>query len=210
MQRWDQWDVGIGSNGPPLAGLEVRFTDENDQLVTDGEGELCICGPTIFKGYHKRPDSTSSCLAPSGWFKTGDIGYQDKNGNLYITDRLKDLIKFKGYQVAPAELEALLQGHPLVKDAAVVGIFNKDIASEVPVAYVVLRNPTKAANERTAQILLRYVTDKTSYYKRLRGGIIWIDEIPKSTSGKLLKRVLRERLQAEDQASAIQVHDSKL
>ncbi|KAH8693909.1 hypothetical protein BGW36DRAFT_399127 [Talaromyces proteolyticus] len=204
IQRWNQWDIGVGSNGPPLTGLEVKFTDENDQVVTDGEGELCIRGPTIFKGYHKRPESTARCLTPSGWFKTGDIGYQDKDGNLYITDRLKDLIKFKGYQVAPAELEALLQGHPLVEDTAVVGVFNKDIASEVPLAYVVLKDPIKAANERAAQILLQYVADRMSHYKRLRGGIVWINEIPKSPSGKILKRVLKERLQAGDQDKAIQ------
>lgn len=202
IQRWDKWTTGIGSNGPPLPGLEIKFVDEHDQLVFEREGEMCMRGPTIFKGYYKNQKATESCLTSDGWFRTGDIGYQDKEGNLFITDRLKDLIKFKGYQIAPAEIESILHGHPDVDDVAIISTFSDHVASEVPLAYVVLKIPHKAT-AKTARDLIEYASERTAPYKRLTGGIIWIDQIPKSPSGKILKRVLKERVTTIDNGKAI-------
>lgn len=192
----------MGSNGPPLDGVEVKFVDENDNVITEGEGELCMRGPTIFRGYHKNQAATEKSLTPDGWFKTGDIGYQDKDGNLYITDRLKDLIKFKGYQVPPTEIEGVLHEHPHVDDVTVVGVFNQDIASEVPLAYVVLKKTVKPTIE-VAQQLVSHVASRLAASKRLRGGVIWTDQIPKSGSGKILKRVLKDRAETEDKGKAV-------
>jgi 4-coumarate--CoA ligase len=130
----------MGSNGPALPNQTVKFMSPDGQEVPIGtEGELWISGPNVFRGYHNNPEATSSSLTPDGFFKTGDIGYEDKDGNMYITDRVKELIKFKGFQVAPAELEGLLMGHDKVHDVAVVGIYDERIASEVPLAFVVLK-----------------------------------------------------------------------
>ncbi|RJE20352.1 AMP-binding enzyme [Aspergillus sclerotialis] len=202
IQRWNQWDKAMGSNGPPLDGVEVKFVDENDNLITEGEGELCMRGPTIFRGYHKNQAATEKALTPDGWFKTGDIGYQDKDGNLYITDRLKDLIKFKGYQVPPTEIEGVLHEHPLVDDVSVIGVFNQDIVSEVPLAYVVLKKTVKPSIE-VVQQLISHVANRLAPSKRLRGGIIWTDQIPRSGSGKILKRVLKDKAETEDNGKAV-------
>jgi 4-coumarate--CoA ligase len=130
----------MGSNGPALPNQTVKFMSPDGQEVPTGtEGELWISGPNVFRGYHNNPEATSSSLTPDGFFKTGDIGYEDEDGNMYITDRVKELIKFKGFQVAPAELEGLLMGHDKVHDVAVIGIYDERIASEVPLAFVVLK-----------------------------------------------------------------------
>lgn len=192
----------MGSNGPPLIGLEVQFIDPNGNPIAEGEGELCMRGPTIFRGYHKNQAATETALSQDGWFKTGDIGHQDEDGNLYITDRLKDLIKFKGYQVPPTEIEGVLHEHPLVDDVSVIGVFNQDIASEVPLAYVVLRR-TVQPSDSVAQELISHVAGRLAASKRLRGGVIWTDQIPKSGSGKILKRVLKERAETTDKGKVV-------
>lgn len=192
----------MGSNGPPLVGVEVKFIDEEGNPIAEGEGELCMRGPTIFRGYHKNQAATEAALTQDGWFKTGDIGHQDKDGNLYITDRIKDLIKFKGYQVPPTEIEGVLHEHHLVDDVSVIGVFNQDIASEVPLAYVVLRKTVKSSNS-VAQELISHVASRLAVSKRLRGGIVWSDQIPKSGSGKILKRVLKDRAETVDKGKAV-------
>lgn len=159
-------------------------------------------GPTIFRGYHNNPTATEKALTADGWFRTGDIGYQDVDGNLYITDRLKDLIKFKGYQVPPTEIEGILHEHHLVDDVSVVGVFNHEIASEVPLAYVVPRKSV-TPSEAVAKELIAHVAGRLAASKRLRGGIIWIDQIPKSGSGKILKRVLKDRAETIDKDKAV-------
>lgn len=159
-------------------------------------------GPTIFRGYHNNTAATEKAFLPGGWFRTGDIGYQDSEGNLYITDRLKDLIKFKGFQVAPTEIEGVLHEHNLVEDVSVIGVFNQDIASEVPLAYVVLRKSVDPS-EAVARELVDHVAGRLSPSKKLRGGVIWIDEIPKSGAGKILKRVLKERADTVDKGKAV-------
>ncbi|KAJ5608336.1 AMP-dependent synthetase/ligase [Penicillium hordei] len=192
--RWDKWRVSLGSNGPPIPGIETKFVGNDGRQVTVGkEGELYVRGATVFNGYLDEPDLTAACLTADGWLKTGDIGCEVEQGNLFITDRSKDLIKFKGYQVAPAELEDIIIENEAVGDATVIGIMNESLASEVPLAYVVVKSGYPQ-NQTTAQAILKHVNDRTVSYKHLRGGIIFTEIIPRSNSGKVLKRLLPDRV----------------
>ncbi|KAJ5195685.1 hypothetical protein N7449_006164 [Penicillium cf. viridicatum] len=202
MQRWDRWGQALGSSGPPYPQVETKFIDEQGNPVSEGEGELCLRGPTIFPGYHNNAKATAHSITPDGWFKTGDIGFQDEEGNFFITDRLKDLIKFKGFQIPPTEIESVLHEHPLVHDVAVIGLVVQKIASEIPVAYVVLEKTDKPT-KKVAEELVAYADGKLAPHKKLRGGIIPIGEIPKSASGKILKRILKTRAEGVDQGKAI-------
>jgi len=185
-----------------LVDMTAKYVNEEGAEVPAGEtGELWMAGPNIMMGYLNNPTATADAITLDGFFKTGDIGYQDGDGNFYITDRLKELIKYKGFQVPPAELEGLLLGHQKVDDCAVTGIYSPELASEVPRAYVVL----VAGVERTKATeleLIRYVEDRVAHHKRLRGGVKFLDVIPKSISGKLLRRVLRDMARGEGQGAA--------
>ena len=118
------------------------------------------------------------------------MGYQDREGYVFITDRVKELIKYKGFQVAPAELEGLLTMHPKVADAAVIGVYRVDLASEVPRAYIVVA-PAVAQSSRTETEIVQWLQDRVARYKRLRGGVRFVEEIPRSASGKILRRLLK-------------------
>ena len=204
IQGWDDsWKTHIGSVGPCLPNLATKYLDSEDREFTSSkgkEGELCISGPTIFRGYHKNDSATAACKTADGkWFKTGDVGYEDAEGNMYITDRVKELIKYKGSQVAPAELEGLLLSHPAVEDVAVVGRWVENMHTEVPVAFVVLKKGVRHAGEmwakeEVARGLVEWMARKTARSKWLRGGVVWAEEVPKSGSGKILRRVLKEEL----------------
>jgi acyl-CoA synthetase (AMP-forming)/AMP-acid ligase II len=137
------------------------------------------------QGYLNHPQATQAAINPEGWFRTGDIGYADEEGYFYVVDRLKELIKYKGLQVAPAELEAVLLTHPAVADAAVIPSPDEE-AGEVPKAFVVLRS------EATPDELMAFVADKVAPHKKIRLLEV-IEQIPKSASGKILRRVLVER-----------------
>lgn len=170
---------------------------ETETEVPVGQtGELWIKGPNIFKGYLNNPAGTANALTEDGYFKTGDVGYQDAHGNFFITDRVKELIKYKGFQVPPAELEGLLASHPKVADAAVVGVYHEEQATEVPRAYVVPAAGVEGGKRTEAEIT-SWLAGKVASHKRLRGGIRFIDEVPKSASGKILRRVLKERVKEE-------------
>jgi acyl-CoA synthetase (AMP-forming)/AMP-acid ligase II len=138
-------------------------------------------------GYLNNPTATSNTIDPDGWLHTGDIGHADQDGFFFVVDRLKELIKYKGYQVPPAELEAVLVGHPSVDDAAVVPSPDEE-GGEIPKAFVVL----KADASATPDELMAYVAERVAPYKRIRR-VEFIEEIPKSLSGKILRRVLVER-----------------
>ena len=155
-------------------------------LDVDHEGELCIKGPQVMLGYLNNPEATARTIDADGWLHTGDIASFDADGQLFIKDRLKELIKVKGFQVAPAEVEAVLQTHPDVLDAAVIGIAD-DEAGEVPLAFVVGKPGVDAGD------LLAFVRERLSSYKIPRR-VEFIDAIPKSASGKILRRVLKDRL----------------
>jgi acyl-CoA synthetase (AMP-forming)/AMP-acid ligase II len=161
-------------------------------------GEICAWGPQVMKGYLNQSEATAQILEPDGWLHTGDIGYFDADGHLYVVDRLKELIKFKGYQVAPAELEALLLAHPTVADAAVIPVADEE-AGEVPKAFVV-RQPGAGTTEGE---LMAYVAANVAPYKRVRQ-VEFIEEIPKSASGKILRRVLVERERAAGRVASSQ------
>jgi acyl-CoA synthetase (AMP-forming)/AMP-acid ligase II len=178
------------SIGPPVVNTEVRVVDvATDKELGVGEhGEICIRGPQVMKGYLNRPDATANMIDRDGWLHTGDIGYADEHGCFFIVDRLKELIKYKGMQIAPAELEAVLLSHPQVADAAVIPIPNEE-SGEVPKAFVVLRG------DASPDAVQAFVAERVAPYKKLRA-IEVIDQIPKSPSGKILRRVLVEREKA--------------
>jgi acyl-CoA synthetase (AMP-forming)/AMP-acid ligase II len=174
-----------GSSGQLLPGTEVRVVDPHtaDDAERGVPGEIWFRGPQAFKGYLNNDEMTSATVTADGWVRTGDIGYVDTDGYLFITDRLKELIKVKGFQVAPAELEALLCTHPLVADAAVISRTDaRD--GERPVAYVV------AHAEIAPDELKQWVAQRVSEYKQL-ADVVFCEQIPKSLSGKILRRVLR-------------------
>lgn len=177
-----------GSVGLTAPNTELRIVDptSGQDLGVDADGELWIRGPQVMKGYLNNPTATASTLDAGGWLRTGDIGHIDADGHVYVVDRLKELIKYKGFQVPPAELEALLLTHPAVADAAVVGRPDEE-AGEVPVGYVVLRD----GHQATEGDVKAFVADQVAHYKRL-GEVHFVDAIPKSASGKILRRLLRD------------------
>lgn len=198
-QPWEDWNTTIGSVGRLLPNQTARYMSSDEKEVPAGEtGELWIKGPNIFKGYLNNPEGTKNALTADGYFKTGDVGHQDKEGNFYITDRVKELIKYKGFQVPPAELEGMLASHPKVNDVAVIGVYNKEQATEEPRAYVVPA-PGVEASKETAKDITDWLQAKVANHKRLRGGVRFVDEIPKSVSGKILRRVLKVRAQEEEE-----------
>ncbi|KAL0581335.1 hypothetical protein V5O48_000711 [Marasmius crinis-equi] len=196
----------VGSIGTLLPNLEARLVvdDEGDRVVDAAEGqpgELWVRGPTVMKGYLNNPAATQNSVTPDRWFKTGDIATRDKEGFYYIVDRRKELIKYKGFQVPPAELESVLLTHPDIADAAVIGVESVAEATELPRAYVVAANPGKvAAKEDKAAFAMgvaKWMESKVAKHKYLRGGVVIIDAIPKSAAGKILRRELRERAKTE-------------
>jgi 4-coumarate--CoA ligase len=191
-QSWTDWDKTLGSSGRLLPSMSLKVMDNGKELAAGEPGEIWLNGPNVFKGYHNNPDATAACLDADGYYHTGDIGFVDENHNIYITDRLKELIKYNGFQVAPAELEAILLAHPGVKDTAVVGIYDDTRATEVPKAYIVPQSGYAAGTELREQIE-GWMRQKLAPYKQLRGGIEFIDEIPKSAAGKILRRVLLQK-----------------
>lgn len=161
----------------------------------DARGELWIRAPNVMKGYWNKPDATKETLTPDGWLKTGDIAYVDEEGKFYIVDRKKELIKVKGNQVAPAELEALLLEHPAVADAAVIGVPTPD-GDESPRAYVMLQPDEKSKATKPNEIAA-FVAKNVARHKKLTGGVYFIDSIPKNPSGKIMRRLLRDQAKEE-------------
>jgi 4-coumarate--CoA ligase len=173
------------------------MSSEEKELGPGEAGELWVAGPNVFKGYWKNKQATEDAITPDGYFKTGDVGFQDKDHNFYITDRVKELIKYKGFQVAPAELEGKLMDHPSIDDVAVIGVNDEEQHTEVPRAYVVASDKSKT-NEKDGQEIVQWLAGKVANHKRLRGGVRFIDEIPKSAAGKILRRVLKDKAKGED------------
>jgi len=177
-----------GSVGLLLSNQEHKIIDiaSGAELDVGQEGEVCVRGPNVMKGYLNNAKATAETIDPAGWLHTGDIGYLDKDGYLFITDRAKELIKYKGYQVAPAELEALLMKHPAVADAAVIGLPDEE-AGEVPKAFVVL----KANQQASAADISTFIDEQVAPHKKLRGNVAFTAAIPVSASGKILRRELK-------------------
>jgi len=182
-------DYKAGSVGTLLALTEARIVDpETGADVPAGQpGELWIRGPQVMRGYLNNDEATAATIDAAGWLHTGDVAVIDEDGHYYIVDRLKELIKYKGFQVPPAELEALLITHPSVADVAVIGVPD-EAAGELPKAFVVVAPGAKPS----AEALQAFVAEHVSTYKRIRI-VEFIESIPKSASGKILRRVLRDR-----------------
>ncbi|GGS64323.1 4-coumarate--CoA ligase family protein [Streptomyces violaceus] len=184
-------DAPPGTVGKLIAGTEMRIVSLDDpgkDLPAGESGEILIRGPQVMKGYLGRPDATAAMIDTDGWLHTGDVGHVDDEGWLFVVDRVKELIKYKGFQVAPAELEALLLTHPGIADAAVIGTYNDD-GNEVPHAYVV-RQP--AATDLSEAEIMMFVAERVAPYKRIRH-VTFTVGVPRAASGKILRRQLRER-----------------
>ncbi len=182
----NQGNGKIGSLGLPIPNTEVMIVSpETGQPLDKNEnGEIWIRGPQIMKGYLNRPDATKESIDSDGWYHTGDIGYVDDEGYFYAVDRMKELIKYKGMQVAPAELEALLLTHEAIADAAVIPVEDEE-AGELPKAFVVLKQD-QPLNEPD---VMDFVAKRVAPHKKIRI-VEFVGQIPKSASGKILRRVL--------------------
>ncbi len=180
-------NIKVGSIGTPLSLTEDKIVDPltTDEVLPGGIGELWIRGPQVMKGYYQDPQATAHALV-DGWLRTGDLAREDEDGYVYIVDRLKELIKCKGFQVAPAEIEHALHGHPDILDAAVIGEPHPELG-EVPVAYVVVRDGSPLSPEA----IIDYAASGMARYKRL-SRVVLTESIPRSPSGKILRRVLKE------------------
>ncbi len=182
----------LGSCGHLLPSSEAQVVDVGSgKLLGIGEtGEIWLRGPNITQGYWKQPAANAETFAPGGWMKTGDIGYFDSDGCIFLVDRIKEMIKYNALQVAPAELEDVIQSHPAVLDVAVVGAPDP-AAGEIPMAFVVRREGAQLEAEE----LMLYVAARVAPYKKIRA-VEFTDQIPKSPSGKILRRVLKEKVRA--------------
>ncbi|TKR88873.1 hypothetical protein L596_013048 [Steinernema carpocapsae] len=186
----------FGTAGKLLSNNEMKIVDPKtkEEKPSGERGEICIRGPTVMMGYLNRPQATAQTIDDEGWLHTGDVGYVDSDGDLFVVDRLKELIKVKTFQVPPAELEDLLLSHPKIHDAAVIGIPNvRD--GEHPMAVV------KKDADLSEEDVKSFVKDRVAPYKQLAGGVQFIHTIPKSSSGKIMRRYLRDEALAIRNAS---------
>ncbi len=187
-------DIPLGSVGLTVPNMECKIVDPatGEEVTAPGErGELWCRGPNVMVGYLGNPEATAVTLDDEGYLHTGDVATVDEAGHVYIVDRVKELIKYKGYQVPPAELEALLLGHPQIADAAVIGV-RDDEGEEVPKAFVVLQPGASLGGDE----VMTYVAENVAPHKKVRQ-VEFIEAIPKSASGKILRKDLRAREAAQ-------------
>ncbi|XVF25313.1 hypothetical protein REPUB_Repub13aG0202600 [Reevesia pubescens] len=186
----EPFEIKSGACGTVVRNAEMKIVDPDtgSLLPRNQAGEICIRGDQIMKGYLNDPEATSRTIDKDGWLHTGDIGYIDDDDELFIVDRLKELIKYKGFQVAPAELEAMLIAHPDIIDAAVVAM-KDEAAGEVPVAFVVKSDKSQISEDE----IKKYISKQVVYYKRI-SRVFFIEAIPKAPSGKILRKELRAKL----------------
>ncbi|XP_077980605.1 uncharacterized protein LOC144435842 [Glandiceps talaboti] len=182
-----QWPTGSSGTLVPNAEAKVVDVNTGETLPVGETGNLCLRGPSVMKGYFGNPEETANTIDNDGWLSSGDLCHIDEKGHVHIEDRLKELIKYKGFQVAPAELEALLISHPEIQDVAVVPVQDGE-AGELPKAFIVTNSKNLLPED-----VYKFVEGKVAPFKKLRGGVEVIDEIPKSPSGKILRRLLRDR-----------------
>ncbi|KAK5985530.1 AMP-binding enzyme [Trichostrongylus colubriformis] len=179
-------DTPEGSVGKLMPGTKMKVVAENGRLCGPYEsGEMWISGPQVMKGYWKRPEQTKETYDSDGFMRTGDIVYYDKDGFVFICDRQKELIKVNGKQVSPSEIEAVLHTLPGITDCCVIGLPDEKYG-EVPVAYVVSKTVTE-------EQISAFVAERLASYKRLRGGVKFVDQIPRTPTGKLLRRQLKDQ-----------------
>lgn len=191
-----------GSVGYLVPNTDIKFLDDDDREISatpeggsEGRGEMCVRGPTIIRGYFDNPAANARDFDAEGYYHTGDVGYMEKGtGKIFLVDRKKELIKVRGFQVAPNEVEGVILGHPGVIDAAVVGLTVPEVPDAELVRAFVVRREGHAVNEEEITGL---VGRSLAKYKRLSGGVKFVNAIPKTASGKILKRVLREEAMRE-------------
>ena len=184
------------SVGRPSAGVSIRIVDDTLKDVTPGnDGECLVRGPTVFLGYKNDPTATAEARIQDGWLRTGDIARADNEGFFYLTGRKKELIKFRGNQIAPAELEAVLLMDPRVADAGVCGVYDPAMETEIPVGFVTLKAEHLSSlglQERVLRELRGFANGRVAPYKKLRRDLVHVAALPKNASGKLLRRKLNE------------------
>ncbi|EPS64586.1 hypothetical protein M569_10193, partial [Genlisea aurea] len=185
-------EIKSGACGTVVRNAEMKIVDieTGASLPRNHTGEICIRGQQIMKGYLNDAEATERTIDTDGWLHTGDIGFIDGDDELFIVDRLKEIIKYKGFQVAPAEIEALLLTHPAISDAAVVPLKDEE-AGEVPVAFVVKSNGTRVTEDEIKQ----YISKQVVFYKRI-SRVFFVEAVPKSPSGKILRKDLKAKLAA--------------
>ncbi|KAI9559136.1 hypothetical protein GHT06_015925 [Daphnia sinensis] len=181
----------IGSFGEPISRTKVKVVDVDtgEPLGAGQHGEMCVSGPQIMKGYYKNPKATAETIDSDGWLHTGDMVYYNEQNQFFIVDRLKELIKVKGLQVSPSELEDVLRRHPGVQDVAVIGVPD-EFAGELPRAYVVKKQGVTLSKED----IVEFIDAKVSNHKKLKGGVVFLEAIPKTATGKILRRELKKLL----------------
>ncbi|KAJ8751025.1 hypothetical protein K2173_016206 [Erythroxylum novogranatense] len=186
----EPFEIKAGACGTVVRNAEMKIVDPGTgaALPKNQAGEICIRGDQIMKGYLNDPEATERTIDKDRWLHTGDIGYIDDDDELFIVDRLKELIKYNGFQVAPAELESMLITHPNISDAAVVPM-KDEAAGEIPVAFVVRSNGSKVTEDEIKQ----YISNQVIYYKRIKR-VFFTEAIPKAPSGKILRKDLRARV----------------
>ncbi|KAJ5785294.1 AMP dependent CoA ligase [Penicillium pulvis] len=196
----DEDEQAFGCVGKLFAGVEARLVDpkSNKDVPVGEEGELWLRGPLCMMGYINDSEATAKTFTEDGWVKSGDILKVDENQNFWVTDRLKEMIKYKGFQVAPSELEDILLRHPDVVDAAVCAVYDDAQATEVPLAYVSLSPATAELSGSEKQKILdaikAWIDGQLAGYKKLRGGVFHLQSLPKTPTGKILRRLLPARL----------------
>ncbi|KAJ5650412.1 AMP dependent CoA ligase [Penicillium longicatenatum] len=202
----DEDEQAFGCVGKLFAGIEGRLVDpkSNKDVPLGEEGELWLRGPLVMMGYVNDKDATAKTFSDDGWIKSGDILKMDENQNFWVTDRLKEMIKYKGFQVAPSELEDILLRHPDVIDAAVCAVYDDAQATEVPLAYVSL-SPEKAElsgseKQKVLDTIKVWIDGQLAGYKKLRGGVFHLQSLPKTPTGKILRRLLPAKLNEEREA----------
>ncbi len=171
----------------PSTDCRIVDPETGKDLGLNEDGEIWVRGPQVMAGYLNNPEATAATIDEDGWLHTGDVGHVDEDSHFTIVDRLKELIKYKGFQVPPAELEALLVTHPSVADAAVIGIPDPE-AGELPKAFIALKKDVSL----TAEEIQQFIADQVAHYKQIRL-VEFVSEIPKSASGKILRRLLRDQ-----------------
>jgi 4-coumarate--CoA ligase len=193
----------FGSVGRPVPNLALKIVDEDGTDVShvpEVQGEICVRGPTVMNGYFENEEANRETFDGEGYIRSGDIGYVDsKTGLRYIVDRRKELIKVRGFQVAPPEIEGVLLSHPGIAEAAVIGMRTMVAGGpagyewdERPRAYVVKKAGGAGVQEEEEEEVREWVVARLARYKALEGGVRFVDSIPKNASGKILKRVLRD------------------
>ncbi|KAI9690816.1 MAG: putative NRPS-like protein biosynthetic cluster [Bathelium mastoideum] len=182
---------GMSETGRLLPNMEAKIMGKNNEEILEDmqPGEILVRGPSLMSGYLGNAQATRSCFV-NGWLKTGDIGYR-RNGKWYITDRAKELIKVRAWQVSPTELETCLLAHSSIIDAAVVGVQISEVAGELPRGYVVL-NP-KSNGQVTEMEIQQHIQKRLAKYKALDAGVKFVDSIPRGASGKILREKLKKR-----------------